>query len=290
MKNLTTAAIILIPLTYIGWFFIWDFSSEKYFFKLLTESIAEPQRWSELFKWTMIELSTAFMIIVPIVYLLSTEQAMKNKLYSLIRLVFIMELLFSLPAVILIMVKGGFGSDIFNYFTLVARYLIFIFIGIVLWMSKPANEIPRINLSEYEMVSYSGGGQRLVHYLVDTCFFTCLSFDWLLSAGLYDYYDQNVLLSYIVSLINFVIYFFVSEALFCQTLGKALTGSCVVGVSRKLGTAQILGRSFGRIIPFDPLSFLWNGKWHDKVSDTTVVHAFSWEDIVFEGEEVKEQA
>ncbi|MGN6419032.1 MAG: RDD family protein [Pseudobacter sp.] len=290
MKNLTTAAIILIPLTYIGWFFIWNFSSEKYYVQLLSEALTEPRRWSDLFKWTMIELSTAFMIIVPIVYLLSSDQAMKNKLYSLIRLVFIMELLFSLPSVILIMFRGGFGPELFNYITLGARFLIFIFIGVVLWMDKPANAIPRINLSDYELVSYTGGNQRLLHYFVDSCFFTCLSFDWLLAAGVYEYYDQNVLLSYLVSLINFVIYYFVAEALFCQTLGKALTGSCVVGVGGRLSTGQILGRSFARLIPFDPLSFLWNGKWHDKASSTTVVHAFSWEDIVFEGEDTKEQA
>lgn len=290
MKNLTTTAIILIPLTYISWFFIWNFSSEKYYAELMSEALTEPRRWSELFKWTMIELSTAFMIIVPIVYLLSTDLAMKNKLYLLIRLVFIMELLFSLPSVILIMLRGGFGPEILNYIILGSRFLIFIFIGIVLWMDKPANDIPRINLSDYEMVSYSGNNQRLLHYFVDSCFFTCLSFDWLLAAGAYEYYSQNALLSYVVTLINFVIYFFVSEALFCQTLGKALTGSCVVGVGSTLSTGQILGRSFARLIPFDPLSFLWNGKWHDKASDTTVVHAFSWEDIVFEGEETKGEA
>lgn len=290
MKNLTTAAIILIPVTYIAWFFIWNFSAEKYYLQLVSDVLSNPLRWSELFKWTMIEVSTAFMIIVPVVYLLTTDQVMKNKLYVLIRLIFIMELLFSLPSVILVMLRGGFGTEIFNYVTIGARFLIFSLIGIILWMNKPANDIPRINLSEYELVSYASNNQRLLHYFIDTCFFTCLSFDWLLSAGVYDYYNQHALLTYAVSLVNFVVYYFVSEALFCQTLGKALTGSCVVGVNGRLSTVQILGRSFARLIPFDPLSFLWNGKWHDSASNTTVVHAFSWEDIVFEGEETKEHA
>ncbi len=81
---------------------------------------------------------------------------------------------------------------------------------------------------------------------------------------------QVIVLSLAVPLIYYVIF----EALWGRTIGKLLTGTRVVnewGAPATLG--QVVGRSFGRLIPFEAFSFL--GKtgrgWHDSLSRTFVV-------------------
>jgi uncharacterized RDD family membrane protein YckC len=71
-----------------------------------------------------------------------------------------------------------------------------------------------------------------------------------------------------------VVYYLFFEGLFGRTPGKLLTGTRVV--RRDGGTprfAQIVGRTFARFVPFEPVSFLIrapNG-WHDVWSGTRVV-------------------
>lgn len=74
----------------------------------------------------------------------------------------------------------------------------------------------------------------------------------------------------------FLGYAIVSEALFQRTLGKMITGTCVVRADGTKPTfGQIVGRSFARFIPFEAFSFL-GGKgfpvgWHDSLSGTRVI-------------------
>jgi uncharacterized RDD family membrane protein YckC len=65
------------------------------------------------------------------------------------------------------------------------------------------------------------------------------------------------------------------EVAFGATVGKLITGTRVVsadGGSARAG--QVIGRTFARIIPFEPLSFLVGDTttgWHDSLSGTKVV-------------------
>ena len=59
-----------------------------------------------------------------------------------------------------------------------------------------------------------------------------------------------------------------------QSIGKMITGTIVVTEDgQKPSFGQILGRSFARIVPFEPFSFLGNDAsgWHDKWSETKVI-------------------
>ncbi len=75
-----------------------------------------------------------------------------------------------------------------------------------------------------------------------------------------------------------VTYYFLSELLCQRTLAKFLTGTKVVTADGRVPSAgQILGRTFARLIPFEPFSF-FGGKgfpvgWHDSLSGTRVVKA-----------------
>jgi len=66
-------------------------------------------------------------------------------------------------------------------------------------------------------------------------------------------------------------YYFLMEGAFRTTIGKIFTNTKVVGMN---GTRvdEIFIRTICRIIPFEPLSFLFakNG-WHDSISKTTVI-------------------
>jgi uncharacterized RDD family membrane protein YckC len=72
-----------------------------------------------------------------------------------------------------------------------------------------------------------------------------------------------------------LIYYIPLEAACGRSLGKIITGTKVVANDGSdPGIGQIIGRTFARMIPFEPLSFL-SGRdavgWHDRLSGTRVV-------------------
>ena len=284
MKNLKIVAIALIPLTLIAYLFIWDFGVQRYFHTLLTEASYRPERWSELFKYFMAQVLSVFEIVGPVVYFLTTSQTIRIKIYSLLRYMAVMGVLFSIPSLCWHLTQQ-YDFDL-KVLSIYSYYLISIFVAAVLWLSKPEDDVPFISLANYELVVYSTSGQRLLNYVVDSVYFSTINFSWLMFHDPSEHHTTaSVLLNLAGTFINFLFYYFLAELLFRRTMGKIITNTCVVATHGKMGPARIFGRSLARFIPFDVLSFLWNGNWHDKVSGTTVVHAHSWEDIMFEGEE-----
>jgi uncharacterized RDD family membrane protein YckC len=78
----------------------------------------------------------------------------------------------------------------------------------------------------------------------------------------------------LIYLIFYLLYFFLSESIFDQTIGKFFTKTKVVNKYMVKPTMpQLLIRSISRLIPFEPFSFF--GKkplgWHDTLSKTYVV-------------------
>jgi len=75
-----------------------------------------------------------------------------------------------------------------------------------------------------------------------------------------------------VALLSYVLYYAVFERLFLFTPGKLLLNTRVCmenGTVPPDGT--IILRTLARLIPFEPLSCLYNGGWHDKLSKTKVI-------------------
>lgn len=128
-------------------------------------------------------------------------------------------------------------------------------------------------------------GKRFANYLIDSIVFQYAFFILLglAGAGLYYAFGYEDLLVWfdeidrleelIYTYLLLFVYYNFMEALTGRTLGKYITGTMVVqhdGTRPDAGTIGV--RSLCRIIPFDGLSFLGDGRgWHDSLSKTYVV-------------------
>lgn len=80
--------------------------------------------------------------------------------------------------------------------------------------------------------------------------------------------------SIVIARLIIVSYYIIFEASFGQSIGKFATGTVVVTEDgEKAPFSKILGRSFCRIIPFEPFSFLGSeaSGWHDSITGTRVI-------------------
>lgn len=133
---------------------------------------------------------------------------------------------------------------------------------------------------------YASQNKRLANYLLDWVFVQVFSFGigiavgfvFIAMHGVEMTPEQNAnmtLVSMIMGFGFFALYYVLMEAVFGATLAKFITKTRVVSVDGgKAGFGKILGRSLARMIPFDPLSYLFGDKrvgWHDSLSGTRVI-------------------
>lgn len=124
----------------------------------------------------------------------------------------------------------------------------------------------------------AGKGARFLNYLVD----------WLITTlaggiiggvlGYFGYAERLARMNWLErQLLGYAIYaayYFALELTFGWTLGKLVTGTRVVDErGERPSPGNLLGRTFARIVPFEPLSFLGATGigWHDRWSGTRVV-------------------
>jgi hypothetical protein len=121
-------------------------------------------------------------------------------------------------------------------------------------------------------------GTRFVHHLLDSFLYIGICSGIVVYFGdsfIYQIqYDASMSLGFlVVVLIARLMYYPIFETLFGATPGKFLTGSKVVNENgEKITFNQSLTRTFSRMVPFEPFSFLGKNKgWHDAWSKTKVV-------------------
>ena len=133
----------------------------------------------------------------------------------------------------------------------------------------------------------AGRGQRFLNFFIDNIVLNVLQLACLCPLAMAimgddpDVLDSPEteqminLIGYGVFLVLFFLYYVVLELAFQRTLGKLLTGTRVVQTDGTPPTfGQVLGRTAARLIPFEPLSFLFMDRgWHDTLSGTQVVQA-----------------
>ncbi len=145
------------------------------------------------------------------------------------------------------------------------------------------NQILDDSLMDREVVLVPADkGKRLVNYLIDYL----VIFGVMIFIGIvvFAYDDRMIdieagseidLLSRIIGMIVYAIYYIVIEgSLKGKSIGKYLTKTRAVKIDgTPMETNDIVARSFSRIVPFEPFSFLGSrpGGWHDRWSKTMVI-------------------
>ena len=126
------------------------------------------------------------------------------------------------------------------------------------------------------------GWLRFAHYLIDALIIgvVVFGFNFLLiqffSVELSSNFGGNgFYLRFIPSIDNIVItvvYYFLCEKFMQRTIGKFATNSVVIDqYAETPNDGSLIGRSFSRLVPFEPLSCLSDRGWHDTWSKTYVV-------------------
>jgi len=126
----------------------------------------------------------------------------------------------------------------------------------------------------------AGQGARFLNFLIDQAVLTALGFGFFFAIVLVG--GEGALRSLegvpgIIFNVTFsLVYYIGLESTTSVTLGKLVTGTMVVNERGEPPTfGQIVGRSFCRFIPFEPLSCLGTRPrgWHDSIPKTYVVRS-----------------
>ncbi|WP_205508321.1 RDD family protein [Longitalea arenae] len=230
-------------------------------------------------------LLNCFVLVLAIRSLSNIDAAAKDRAYAILRFLFVMKVIMIFPVTVLRTVifsarMSGIGQILLFYF----RNLAEIALAVLLIIYKPEKRVEKVNLQEYDYVTFTSAGHRFAHYLLDMLFlapFWLFMLQNILFARVFWQNEYAVhyveLAMQIMMFTSYLAYCFISEAIFRQTLGKMATGSAVVSDGVSLSTGRIFLRTLARLIPFDSLSFLFGAKWHDRASSTAVVYIDSWE-------------
>ena len=131
-----------------------------------------------------------------------------------------------------------------------------------------ADDEPAISSLDDGIVLASQGA-RFVNFLIDNVVRVVFSvMVTVLSPGI------SPIVRGVLSIVVTLGYYLVLEVAFQATVGKLVTRTRVVTANGgKPSFAQILGRTFSRFVPFEPLSLLGRQPvgWHDSWSGTRVV-------------------
>ena len=126
-------------------------------------------------------------------------------------------------------------------------------------------------------INYAPTVFRLLSFLIDSILILFIIFTIAFIIGNYGVSFRSYTMNYICStsliLLSFIGYYLILEYKFQTTIGKLITRTYVVDLEgNKPNLVTILKRTLIRLIPIDPLSYLFskNG-WHDKLSKTRVL-------------------
>lgn len=146
------------------------------------------------------------------------------------------------------------------------------------------------NLSRAVEYSTASTGLRFANFIIDSIVYTIVWYllQLILLLAFYTFTDRfsDSVLSFILwvsfSIIFFSMFFSVQEYLFKgRTIGKFVTGTKAVALDgEEPGFTKYFIRSLCRLIPFEPVSFLFFPiGWHDTISETRVVKVADFERI-----------
>jgi hypothetical protein len=275
MKNKEKyAAVILLSVLQV-YNIVRSFEYFKTYFTNLGNSFRYGNGLSTI-QTTMYILFVLLDLVLITLFFASTGRY-QDKVYKLLRYLFLVTFFLYIPYTIYAYTSG---DVYFQSFTLLQKILQItsvlanIACAVLFLRAKPQTQPAAINLVEYELVNYTSMGHRFVHHLLDMLFIVPVFLFWREVL-----YVRNEYMLELLFLLVYLVYCFLSEAIFRQTLGKIATNSCVTSNGPDLTVGRVLLRTLARLIPFDRASFLFRANWHDKTTYTSVVYIDTWEKV-----------
>lgn len=204
----------------------------------------------------------------------------QDKVYKLLRYLNLMSFFLYMPYLLYVYISTGsyfYKINPTQQLLQVGRLVLNMVCVVLFLRARPQSQPASIDLADYELVTYTSTGHRFVHHLLDMLYLIPVFFFWL--DRMPGHYWDNPYLMEVLFLLIYLVYCFVSEAIFRQTLGKIATKSCVTAIGYEPSAGRILLRTLARLIPFDRFSFLFGANWHDKTSSTSVVYIDTWEKV-----------
>ncbi|HWB26987.1 MAG TPA: RDD family protein [Chitinophagaceae bacterium] len=143
-----------------------------------------------------------------------------------------------------------------------------------------------LEVEEEAYLEKVSAGTRFANYIIDIIGFYIFYFILTILIGLIvvglsdpgNRYEnagflRDRLTLYAISITSFVLYYALLEGLTKgRTLGKLVTGSKVVmDDGTKITWKAAIGRTFSRLVPFEPFSAFGGYPWHDQWTNTQVV-------------------
>jgi hypothetical protein len=276
-SNLKTVVVIIILATYVA-----NIAFSYTYYGLVLKSFFSGFKYNILSNIQFIfnQLMLALNITLCIIFLAS-QGVYKDKVYKLLRYLYVMGFFLYLPWTLYYYLNPDsyfYSIDLgWNTVMQFAFLAVHWTCAVLLLRAKPETQPANVDLSDYELVSYTSMGHRFMHYLLDVLFLLPIFYN--MSQNISRPSSLNVYMTELLFLLLYLLYCLLSEAIFRQTLGKMATGSCVASIGGQLTFGKVLGRTFARLIPFDRFSFLFRANWHDTTSNTTVVYVNTWEKV-----------
>ncbi|MBO9199932.1 MULTISPECIES: RDD family protein [Niastella] len=239
-------------------------------------------------------------IVFGVRVLAMSDNNQKEKAYVLFRYLFVIMGIFSIMISTYYLFLSGelLFRDLLSGIHRLFNWLAEIVFVVLLIREKPEKQVQKVNLKDYDLVAFTTGSHRFVHYLLDFLFMlpVFLSLSRMLNTiryyTRYQFQDWNpVLFTLCIELFVvfcYLLYYYLSEAIFRQTFGKMITNSCVVSDGVELSNGRVFLRTLCRLIPFDRIAFLFGAKWHDRASRTAVVYVDTWEKTFDESQPARE--
>jgi hypothetical protein len=273
MKNIRTVAVVLVLIQ-----IIYGHVTNFWYYRTIFENVSSNIRpLIQAVCWLATDIT---LLVCGLLFFISTGAAIRNKSYTLLRFIYVIYALLLIPNLALFFFKAGFYRNMEvnggQWLFFLALRLLWLATVVTLIIARPVKAVERIDLSEYELVNYTSTWHRFLHYLLDIFFLLPVCMFWVefIMPG-----SDSVWVIEGFLILIYVLYCFLSEAFFRQTFGKMITGSCIVSNGADLSAGRVLIRTLSRLIPFDKLSFLFGGNWHDRLSSTTVVYIDSWQKV-----------
>ena len=152
----------------------------------------------------------------------------------------------------------------------------------------PGASIAETTPQERLKIEPAGRWRRFFNWLID---YACTTLLWIIlmipyaawlvanggEAALAELDEPNFLRDYALAIGLMLLYYISMEGVFGFTVGKLVTGTRVVNEQGgRPNWGQVVGRSFSRLIPFEPFSLLFSNDgecrgWHDSLAKTYVV-------------------